>query len=342
MAHGVSSLKTLFNKIHYCQNPVAGLLLWPLSLFYGAVVGIRNFLYDKIFLKSEKLPSFVVSIGNLTTGGTGKTPITAAAAEYFVSKGKKVAVISRGYGGKLSIKNTNIVSDGEKIFYNAEEAGDEPYWIAKNSPGTIVITGKNRVASGKLAIEKFGAEVLILDDGFQHRKIQRNLDIVLIDAAKKFGNTMLLPAGPLREHLKNIKRADKIVIVNKQPLVEIQELRDKFKTAMVCELSTEKPENITNAAAFTGIAQPDTFFNSLKKDGITLASTKIFPDHHLYTKKDVEILMAEAISAGAQALLTTEKDMVKIEPFVDELDTQIPVCAVKLKVNLDIEKLLSV
>ncbi len=329
-------MKTFFNKLHYNKTSLLSLLLWPFSIIYGLIMFCRNYLYDKNIFKTAKLNAYVVSVGNLTTGGTGKTPITAEIASYFIKKGKKVAVISRGYGGKLNIKNTNIISSSEKLYYTAEMAGDEPYWIAKNAPGAVVITGKNRVKSGELAIKEFGAEVLILDDGFQHRKMGRDLDIALVDSKKGFGNGFMLPAGPLREPKSNINRADKVIIVNKFPY----NVPPEYENAIICELTPEVPADITNAVAFSGIAQPDLFFAALKKNNIKLTSKHIFPDHYIYTKKDLDMLLIRAKTDGAEALITTEKDMVKIEPLLSEPDTTIPVYAVKLRVNLDLKRLL--
>lgn len=309
-------MKPFFAKLHYSKITFVTLLLLPFSFFYRMAVSFRNYLYDKNIIKPVKLDAFVISVGNLTTGGTGKTPVTSEIANYYTKKNKKVAVISRGYGGKLANSNTNIISDGENIFFNAEMAGDEPYWIATNSPRVIVITGKNRINSGKLAIDEFNAEILILDDGFQHRKLHRNLDIVLVDPDKGYGNGFMLPAGPLREPKININRAHRVITVNKSLLI---------------------PEGLNNVIAFTGIAQPDSFFKFLKDQGVKLISKKVFPDHHLYTKKDLETLIVEADTTGAEALVTTEKDMVKI----NNLNSKIPVYALKLKVDVDIEKLLN-
>ncbi len=320
-------MKMFFNKLHYAGNSALSLLLLPFSFFYGLITCFRNYLYDKNFLKSVKLPAFVVSIGNLTTGGTGKTPITREIANYFNEQGKKTAVISRGYGGKLDIKNTNVISNGEKIFYDADLAGDEPYWIAKNSPNTIVITGKDRVKSGRLAVEKFKAEVILLDDGFQHRRLHRDVDIVLIDSAMAFGNGFLLPVGPLREHISALRRADRIIMT------------DRVSKAFVCRLTGEKISGISRAMAFSGIARPEPFFKSLEEQNIELVLKISFPDHYLYTEEDVNSLSDRAKAAGAEALITTEKDMVKIEPFIRGLKGKIPIYALKLKVNIEAEEL---
>lgn len=355
-------MKNLFRKIHYSEplcgkEKFAALFILPLSLvasfFYAFVVAIRNFLYDKRLLKSAKLPAYVISIGNLTTGGTGKTPITAEIANRLTGAGRRVAVISRGYGGKLDINVTNIISDGQTVFHTAEQAGDEPFWIAKNAPGTVVITGKNRVASGRIAIEKYNCDVLLVDDGFQHRKLKRDLDIVLIDGARAFGNGFLLPAGPLREPISNIKRANKVIIVNKtgtindcMPCLQ-EELKMKYNIeTCVCgfvadkiyDVSTGKPaKEISSAVAFAGIAQPESFFDLLDAWGIKLAGKKVFPDHYLYTGEDMEVLIEIAQSAGANSIITTEKDAVKIQPLISNGKAQAPqvsVYALKLKVDL--------
>lgn len=358
-------MKTYLNKLHY-QKKLKPLdwLVFPVllffSFFYGAVVNLRNFLYKHKILKSTKLNAYVISIGNLTTGGTGKTPITCEIANYINKKlHKSVAIISRGYGGKLSNKNTNIISDGEKIFYDSVQAGDEPSWMAVNSKPATVITGKNRAKSGQYAIDNFKSKVLLLDDGFQHLKLKRNLNIVLIDCIKVSGNGFLLPAGPLREPEKNIKRADKVIIVNKKPFDKTSEkqcekllknIHKKYgKDVYICKL---KPENIydlkTNtlyapvkALGFAGIGQPEFFFNSLKNSEIELISEMIFEDHYLYTKLVIENIIKTAREKGADSIITTEKDAVKIIPFVNEIDSDLKICALKLSVELDLEKLLN-
>lgn len=160
------------------------------------------------------MDAFVISVGNMTTGGVGKTPVVAEIAKYLINNGEKVAIVSRGYGGKLDNKNINVISDGKEIFYDTKMSGDEPYWLATNTKA-IVLTCKNRFKASKFATEKFGVTKIILDDGFQHRKLYRDLDIVLMDSEKGLGREKLLPAGPLREGLEAFKRINKFVIVSK-------------------------------------------------------------------------------------------------------------------------------
>ena len=169
-----------------------------LSLPYGAAVALRNHLYDRELLRTAKLPCPVVSVGNLTVGGTGKTPTVILLAALLKEHGHRPAVLSRGYGGHAKA-SVNVVSDGNRILLGWREAGDEPVLIAGALPGVPVLTGPKRFLTGRAAVERFGADVLILDDAFQHRSLFRDIDIVLIDAARPFGNGFLLPRGPLRE-----------------------------------------------------------------------------------------------------------------------------------------------
>jgi len=357
-------MKTYINKIHYTQDikTLDRLVLFILlfcSFFYGIIVKIRQVLYKFNILKSSKLKAYVISIGNLTTGGTGKTPVTCEIANYIHEKlNKRVAIISRGYGGQLSNKNTNIISNGEKIFYDSLQAGDEPFWMAKNCKNTAIITGKSRIKSGQYAIDNFKSAVLLLDDGFQHLKLKRDLDLVLIDCIKVFGNGFLLPAGPLRETENQIKRANKVIVVNKKPFDEssekqCQELAESIfkkynKKALFCKLIPDKIYDLkTNteikpakAIAFAGIGQPEFFFNSLKNQKIELLSEMVFEDHYLYTKIDIENIINKAREKGADSIITTEKDAVKLTRFINEINYDIKICALKLSVELDLEKLL--
>ena len=357
-------MKTYINKIHYYEEmkPQSWLILGVLlfcSFFYRIIIQTRQLLYKFKILKSTKLNAYVISIGNLTTGGTGKTPITCEIANY-INKHlhKKVAIISRGYGGQLSNKNTNVISDGENIFYNSIQAGDEPFWMAANSNHTAVITGKNRVKSGQYAIDNFKSKILLLDDGFQHLKLKRNLDIVLIDCIKVSGNGFLLPAGPLRETENQIKRADKVIIVNKKHFDKTSEkqcekvakkIQEKYKkNCLFCKIKPEKiydlktnePVNTAKTIAFAGIGQPEFFFNYLKNQNIELLDEMIFVDHYLYTKIDIENIIKKAQEKGADSIITTEKDAVKLMSFLNEIDSDIKICALKLSVELDLEELL--
>lgn len=333
-------MKTEITKIHYDKTAKVPKILSFASIFYAMAIRLRNQLYDMQILKSQKVNAFVISVGNLTTGGVGKTPIVAEIAKYYTKTGKKVAIISRGYGGKLSNKNTNVISNEKEVFFPADLAGDEPFWLANQ--GFTVITGKNRVKSANYAIENLGAQIIILDDGFQHRKIHRNLDLVLIDSEKVFGNEKILPAGPLREATEAFKRIDKLIVVSKstdhtraQKFAKIMGKKLK-KDAYVAKtepdfcynlITKEKfePQN-EKFIAISAIAQPKQFYNFLKD--FDIIKTIDFDDHHNYTQEDVENLKKQEI----HNIITTEKDAVKLA----QLDLNgLNIFVLKLKVNLD-------
>ena len=284
----MNNIKDTVKKIHYSHDltPMENMLklfLMLMSIPYTIAVTLRYLMYETGIKKAHSVPEYVISVGNLTTGGSGKTPLTAEIAKTLQIKGFRTAILSRGYGGTLSQKNTNVIADGEKIYYNAQEAGDEPYWLAKNTYGSRIITGKNRYKSALFAEKNLGVDVFILDDGYQHLPLHRNLDILVIDYVNKFGNNQVLPAGPLREPLSEIRRADKIVVVNKKPHDE-QEVKDcrayarylaeKYdKQVFVCNMKPLGIFNLMNGDplpynskifAFTGIGQPQSFFEYVK------------------------------------------------------------------------------
>lgn len=335
------NLKTEITKIHYNKNAKGFLvkLLEFASIFYGLGSGLKNKLYDKNIIKPKKVDAFVISIGNITTGGVGKTPIVAQIANYLTSNGEKVAIISRGYGGKLSNNNINVISDGKNIFYNAKLAGDEPFWLAQNAGKTIVITTKNRYKGAKYAVENFGASKIILDDGFQHRKLHRDLDIVLMDSKMGFGNEKLLPAGPLREGMEAFSRIDKFVIVSKdtehsraEKLAKIMAKKMKIET-FICYTEPDFVYNIktgeklperTEAVALCAIGQPKQFYDFL--NNYKISQTIDFDDHHGYTEKELP----------AGIIITTEKDAVKMKDFQRN-----DIFALKLKTIIDVKNLLS-
>lgn len=335
------NLKTEITKIHYNKNAKGFLvkLLEFASIFYRLGSGLKNKLYDKNIIKPKKVDAFVISIGNITTGGVGKTPIVAQIANYLTSNGEKVAIISRGYGGKLSNNNINVISDGKNIFYNAKLAGDEPFWLAQNAGKTIVITTKNRYKGAKYAVENFGASKIILDDGFQHRKLHRDLDIVLMDSKMGFGNEKLLPAGPLREGMEAFSRIDKFVIVSKdtehsraEKLAKIMAKKMKIET-FICYTEPDFVYNIktgeklperTEAVALCAIGQPKQFYDFL--NNYKISQTIDFDDHHGYTEKELP----------AGIIITTEKDAVKMKDFQRN-----DIFALKLKTIIDVKNLLS-
>ncbi|MCX5635848.1 MAG: tetraacyldisaccharide 4'-kinase [Planctomycetota bacterium] len=290
-----------------------------ISLFYAAVIRLRNFLYDNEWLKVTRVNAVVISIGNITTGGTGKTPLVIRLYKQIVQNSKYkmqncgIAILTRGY------KTTkNYV--------------DEPQVLAKNCPDAKVIINPDRVAAAREAINKFAAKVLIMDDGFQHRRLHRDLDIVTIDAACPFGFNRILPAGLLREPLNVLKRADAVVITrcDQIPQNELANLKEKLRQInpnMVIAKAIHSPVGVRttdgkkigiaeltakNIFAFCGIGNPDAFFNTIRKIPANLIGSKIYDDHHHYCADDITDIQKQAQLSKAGLILTTEKDAMKI------------------------------
>jgi len=332
---------TVFSKIFHLDwasihsgesSPPLCLMLAPLSLLYGFGAGLRL----KIALKKkrEKLPGFVVSIGNLTTGGTGKTPAVQWLAEWARGEGFRAAVLSRGYGGRHG-SSVLVVSDGKTVFAGPDAAGDEPYLLAKNLRGIPVLTAKKRYQAGLLAHRKYGCDFFILDDGFQHLTLQRDLDLVLMDAVKPFGNGRLLPRGPLREPINHLTRADVFVITRSHEGVADKRLSDLLPTGFPHKplfRSTHQPRAVVfphsdqvfgpefmkgkRVVAFAGIARPDVFKETLTELGADILLFKRFRDHHNFSEQDLFGLAGQKETLGADCLITTEKDWVRAEKIL--------------------------
>ena len=351
-------MKMFVTDFHYKRNyrvvdfPLILLLFIP-SVFYAIGVCVRNFLYKNGMRKIYRSSLYTIAVGNLTTGGTGKTPVAAAIAKYLDKKGEKVAILSRGYKGTLANKDVNVISEDGVIFYTASQAGDEPYWLAKNCPDCAVVTCASRSKSAKFIESKGNYTRLVLDDGYQHQKLQRDLNILIVDSDRQFSNWWVLPMGALREPLWEVKRADRIVVVNKsfeseQAKQYCDQIRKKFKRPVfLCNMVPQEVYNIKTGVglekqseifAFSAIAQPDQFYSFLEHD-YKLNGTKNYPDHHSYTKSDVGELLK---LAEGKKLVTTEKDAVKIKDLLgDMIDKNIEVFALKLKPDLDVKGLLT-
>lgn len=337
------NLKTKITKLHYNKNEKNMLfyLLNFCAFFYNIASSLKNFLYDYNIIKPKKVNAYVISVGNFTTGGVGKTPVVAEIARHLISKGERVAIVSRGYGGKLNNKEVNVISDGINLYHKADMAGDEPYWLAVNLNMCAVLTCSNRYKACLHAIKSFGVTKIILDDGFQHRKLHRDLELVLVDSDKQFGNDCLLPAGPLRENLKGTKRISKFVIVSKNVNHENAEklkndLEEKYyKKALLCKIEPDYIYNIISgehlnkgneATAISAIGQPEQFYKFIESDYIIKEKIS-FDDHHQYTLNDINNIK--------ENIITTEKDAVKLA-LLDKTN----IYALKLKTSIDIENLL--
>lgn len=322
------------------------ILLYPISLIYCVITYIRNKLYDNGTFKSVKLPVPVISVGNITTGGTGKTPLTIYLAEYFMQKGKKVGIVSRGYGRNSSFQM--LVCDGEKILDNVDMTGDELYMISEELlqkySNFRILADSNRIKGAEYLIATYNPDVIILDDAFQHRKIQRNLDIVMIDSDRynKISNKIILPAGDLRESRSGLKRANIIIQNNKRTKRDELEglssfgvpvVMAKYKMEGLYDKNNQRVESIQkNVLALSSIANTDSFYKTINDLGLNIVHKFKYVDHYGYINKDIHNI-TETANQGL-AIITTHKDMVKLREF-DSLLSNYKIYYIKIGLTFD-------
>ena len=291
----------------------------------GAVWGrFRNYLYDRGYLDIEHTSAFVLSVGNLTWGGTGKTALTAQLAANLISSGYRVAVVSRGY--KRKSEGLRVVSDGKELQQSWQDAGDEAYWIAKQVPQAVVIVAEDRREALRLLAGN-PPDVVLLDDGFQNRRIARDLDLVLLDASENLLNQRVIPFGKLREPIDSLKRADALILTHSK--IAQPDTSEWIASHINCPIfhanyvPVQDPDEQTNStksmkwsgkklAAFCALGAPQHFFRMLQEYGAELVMKKSYRDHHAYSNEDLQELQAEAIIVDAEALITTEKDALKL------------------------------
>ena len=318
------------------------LLLGVLKQFshvFKAIVQLRMAFYDLGILRRFPLGCQVISVGNITAGGTGKTPVVEIFARELTAAGRKVAILSRGYRKKelpwwrrigQPLSPPRIVSDGRDILLDSEMSGDEPYMLACNLPGVVVLVDKDRVKSGRYAVKHFHCDTLILDDGFQYQKLQHQCDVVLVDRTNPFSNGNMLPRGVLREPMENLKRAD-FLFITKCDGSSTEALRSRIRkynsTAEITECC-HKPRLLRDAftraekplsdlrgmrvVALSGIASPGGFESSLRSLGATVLACERFVDHHRYSRSEIIDVLHHAEELGADAIITTEKDAVRL------------------------------
>ncbi|HKP70887.1 MAG TPA: tetraacyldisaccharide 4'-kinase [Pyrinomonadaceae bacterium] len=302
-------------------------MLRPLGWLYGRITNLRNSLYDRGVFKSHSLGARTISVGNITTGGTGKTPLVAYVAELLAANGERVCILTRGYGRKST--GRVLVSDGETVLVDAIEGGDEPVELGRRLIGkATVVADADRVSAAKWAKAKFDVTTFVLDDGFQHRRAERDLDIVCIDATKPFGF--------LREPLHNLSRADAIVLT-RADLIDTHHLLEQIRTqspdapAFQAEYrlrSLASINPIADAFAFCGIGNPKAFLIMLEREGLNSKNSVAFRDHHDYTQDDIDRVESKARESGCRALITTQKDFVKVE----DLKFSLPCMVAKIDV----------
>ncbi len=301
------------------------------SCCYGSVIALRNAAFDRGLIPIAKPPdSVVISVGNLQAGGAGKTPFTLLLAS-LLNQYTGTAILSRGYRSKLSGRAPVLINDSMGIKFSPSFCGDEPSLLAENLPSTSVIVGKDRTKAAYLAAAK-GAKAIILDDGFQHRRLARDFDIVLIDAGLPSEAEHLFPRGLLREDYRSLARADLIVITKAENALQAaraQERVSRYSSApvVIAELAVAKisasratlPDSVNSlcGALFCGIARPASFLQAMKNHGLRIISQDFFADHEDFTPAQIGNLAEKAQRAGASYLICTEKDAVKIAPWME-------------------------
>jgi len=354
----------IFEERHDFRAKLARAFLYGGSKVFQAGIKLRRWLYNVRIFRDRTLGVQVIAIGNLTLGGTGKTPVVEKFARELRDAGRNVAILSRGYRSKpaplhLQILNKiflredqtppRIVSDGKSLLLDSEMAGDEPYMLASNLKDVVVLVDKDRVKSGRYAIEKFGCDTLLLDDGFQYWELRgRRHDVVLIDRQQPFGNEHLIPRGNLREPPSHLARAHTIFIT-----------KSDGKTTELCErISKLNPEAAViecvhhplyledvftgerrgldflrgkKAASLSGIAQPESFEQSLVKLGAELVYSKRFADHHRFTQQEILNVINRAKKRQAEVIITTQKDAVRF-PKIDRRDLLIYFMRVEIQI----------
>ncbi len=332
-----------------------GAMLQTASVLYGGAVKLRSTCYDAGILPAKQLPCRVISVGNITAGGTGKTPMTIHLARRLKQAGHRPAVLSRGYGGKAEHDGA-VVSDGHHLFSDPETTGDEPFMMAAALKAIPVLVGGNRYDSGMRAVTEFDPDIIILDDGFQHRRLHRDIDLVLVDARRLFGNGFLVPRGMLREPISGLHRADAIVLTRssgdttglsdllanytEKPVFQADHepyLAGVFTGQMPLRMHAAADSPMTGFNAiesstvfiFSGIAQNEEFVRMMKSRVGQVAGTASFPDHHRYTDAELNRLVHAAQDARADLLVTTEKDYVRIAGRMPE---HLPIAVIGVRI----------
>jgi len=326
------------------MNRFLNIILFPLFIIYLLIVIIRNYLYDIKFIKTTKLPCKIISVGNITVGGTGKTPTVITITKFLQQKNKTVAVLSRGYGRNTT--GTQLVTDGKKNLTNWKNVGDEPILMAKHLSDIPIVVDENRVRGAKYLIDNFNPEIIILDDGFQHRKIHRDVDIVLINSNISKLNNRIFNFRVFREPWISLKRANLIFLTKSDFVAPSKKLLQRlgsfglplFKTNLSPSsyLLDHKNKKINidyfigkTALLFSGIGDPKSFEKIIQSLNINIINSINFKDHKKYSKSDIEKISNKYIKTKTDVIITTEKDLLKIGK------TDLPIFTIPITMNIN-------
>jgi len=357
------AIDVILNRRHGVRAALLRALLYALSFIYERLVQLRLFFYRHRIFREHTLGCLVISIGNLTVGGTGKTPIVEKFARAMRAGGRRVAILSRGYKSvprrtrkkswnpfaKKKPEPPRIVSDGKTLLLDSLTAGDEPYMLANNLKDVVVLVDKDRVKSGLFAIKELKADTLLLDDGLQYLHLKHRLDIVLIDRQAPFGNEYLLPRGTLREPPRNLRRASYVFITKStgEPNDQlIERIRRYNRTAEIIECA-HQPLHLQNVltgeqlplerlrdtyiGSICGIAAPESFEDGLRKLGARLELSKRYTDHHRYTEAELNSFITRCVRRDLEMIVTTEKDAVRF-PRLTKSDVPIYFLRVEIEI----------
>ena len=356
-------IDVVLERRHGIRASILRGILYGLSFVYEGIVQLRLYFYRKRILRERALGCLVISVGNLTVGGTGKTPIVEKFARALQAGGRRVAILSRGYKSvprkrswldrlrRRMVEPPRIVSDGKSLLLDSRTAGDEPYMLAHNLKDVVVLVDKDRVKSGLLAIDKWKIDTLLLDDGLQYLHLKHRLDIVLVDRQAPFGNEFLLPRGTLREAPRNLRRASYIFITKstgESNEALIQRIRLHNRTAEIIECA-HKPLYLQNVftgerlplerlrdafiGSICGIAAPESFEGALKKLGAHVDLAKRYIDHHYYTEAELTTFINRCIRRDLAMIVTTEKDAVRM-PHLPEAEVKVPICFLRVEIEI--------
>ncbi len=357
-------VEILYDRGRSWRHVVVASGLRMLSWVFASAVGLRTWAYQRRLLHDAPLGCLVVVVGNLTVGGTGKTPIVETFARSLAQRGRRVVILSRGYGSRKEPRwrrywrwlthqeapPPRMVSDGQKLYLTAAQAGDEPVMLARNLPGVAVLVDRNRVKAGEYAIRKLGADVLLLDDGFQYLPLRGSINLLMVDKGNPFGNGKLLPRGTLREPIHHMRRASYVFLTKSdgRPDPDLEALIQRYQPGRQIIECAHRPRYLQRlfleerhplealagrrVAVFSGIATPESFEGFVRDLGGEIVHRRRFLDHHSFRAEELQALVRAAVAAGASWIVTTEKDAVRLEPATTPGD--LPLYFLRLEVEI--------